>query len=63
MYVYMYVCVSLDLMASFSPSGLVQGRDGGRGGAGYMNLPSPNVAAEVGEGGRVRGEGSGGGSG
>nr|XP_053634865.1 uncharacterized protein LOC128690254 [Cherax quadricarinatus] len=27
--------------------GLVQGRDGGRSGAGYMNLPSPNVAAEV----------------
>ncbi|XP_069943293.1 neuroepithelial cell-transforming gene 1 protein isoform X3 [Cherax quadricarinatus] len=25
---------------------LVQGRDGGRSGAGYMNLPSPNVAAE-----------------
>ncbi|XP_071538498.1 uncharacterized protein [Panulirus ornatus] len=30
----------------WSNAGLVQGRDGGRGGAGYMNLPSPNVAAE-----------------
>ncbi|XP_069192401.1 uncharacterized protein [Procambarus clarkii] len=38
--------------------GLVQGRDGGRSGAGYMNLPSPNVAAEDNEPqGLFRGEG------
>ncbi|XP_076042969.1 uncharacterized protein LOC143026440 isoform X2 [Oratosquilla oratoria] len=37
-----------DLLQVEQP-GLVRGRDGGRGGAGYMNLPSPNVQADDGE--------------
>ncbi|XP_068202565.1 pleckstrin homology domain-containing family G member 7-like [Palaemon carinicauda] len=47
----------LDVPDAGSKKRLVQGRDGGRGGAGYMNLPSPNVAAEDNEPSLFRGEG------